>query len=52
MSPPVPRSLAGVLLVLGLFTPLAAAGALAYLLNGLLAEASAAHEEARLSRSS
>ncbi|SRX95985.1 hypothetical protein MSP7336_04260 [Mycobacterium shimoidei] len=29
--------LAGVLLVLGLFTPLAAAGALAYLINGLLA---------------
>jgi putative oxidoreductase len=28
---------AGVLLVLGLFTPLAAAGALAYLINGLLA---------------
>lgn len=28
---------AGVLLVLGLFTPLAAAGALAYLLNGILA---------------
>ena len=40
---------AGVLLVLGLFTPLAAAGALAYLLNGVLAEAMAAHEEARLS---
>jgi len=32
---------AGVLLVLGLFTPLAAAGALAYLLNGLLADMSA-----------
>jgi putative oxidoreductase len=32
---------AGVLLVLGLFTPLAAAGALAYLLNGLLAAISA-----------
>lgn len=30
---------AGVLLVLGLFTPLAAAGALAYLLNGILAGA-------------
>ena len=29
--------MAGVLLVLGLFTPLAAAGALAYLINGLLA---------------
>ncbi len=41
--------LAGVLLVLGLFTPLAAAGALAYLLNGLLVEAMAAHEQARLS---
>ncbi|UQX11843.1 DoxX family protein [Candidatus Mycobacterium methanotrophicum] len=34
---------AGVLLVLGLFTPLAAAGALAYLINGLLAGMSAAH---------
>ena len=41
--------LAGVLLILGLFTPLAAAGALAYLVNGLLVEAMAAHEEARLS---
>jgi putative oxidoreductase len=40
---------AGVLLVLGLFTPLAAAGALAYLVTGVLAEAMAAHEEARLS---
>ena len=40
--------LAGVLLILGLFTPLAAAGALAYLVNGLLVEAMAAHEEARL----
>jgi putative oxidoreductase len=40
---------AGVLLVLGLFTPLAAAGALAYLINGVLAEAMIAHEEARLS---
>jgi len=40
---------AGVLLVLGLFTPVAAAGALAYLVNGVLAEAMAAHEEARLS---
>ena len=38
---------AGVLLVLGLFTPLAAAGALAYLINGLLAEAIAAHDEAQ-----
>ena len=41
--------LAGVLLILGLFTPLAAAGALAYLINGLLAEATIAHQEARLS---
>lgn len=41
--------LAGVLLILGLFTPLAAAGALAYLLNGLLVEATTAHNEARLS---
>jgi putative oxidoreductase len=41
--------LAGVLLILGLFTPLAAAGALAYLINGLLVEATAAQEEARLS---
>ena len=41
--------LAGVLLILGLFTPLAAAGALAYLLNGLLVDATAAHKEARLS---
>jgi putative oxidoreductase len=40
---------AGVLLVLGLFTPVAAAGALAYLVNGVLAEAMAAHEAARLS---
>jgi putative oxidoreductase len=40
--------LAGVLLILGLFTPLAAAGALAYLVNGLLVEAMAAHEAARL----
>lgn len=32
---------AGVLLVLGLFTPLAAAGALAFLINGLLAAVSA-----------
>lgn len=39
---------AGVLLVLGLFTPVAAGGALAYLVTGLLAEAMAAHEEARL----
>jgi putative oxidoreductase len=40
---------AGVLLLLGLFTPVAAAGALAYLVTGLLAEMMAAHEEARLS---
>ncbi|KWX21439.1 MULTISPECIES: DoxX family protein [Mycolicibacterium] len=40
---------AGVLLILGLFTPVAAAGALAYLINGVLAEAMAAHEQARLS---
>lgn len=33
--------LAGVLLVLGLFTPVAAAGALAYLINGLIAGVSA-----------
>ena len=39
---------AGLLLMLGLFTPVAAAGALAYLTTGLLAEAMAAHEEARL----
>lgn len=32
---------AGLLLVLGLFTPIAAAGALAFLINGLLASASA-----------
>ena len=41
--------LAGVLLILGLFTPLAAAGALAYLVNGLLVEVTAAHDELRLS---
>lgn len=34
---------AGVLLVLGLFTPIAAAGALAYLINGVLAGMSAQH---------
>jgi len=39
---------AGVFLVLGLFTPIAAAGALAYMVTGLLAEAMTAHEEARL----
>jgi putative oxidoreductase len=35
---------AGVLLVLGLFTPLAAAGALAYLINGVLAGMSEQHK--------
>lgn len=35
------EAVAGVLLVLGLFTPIAAAGALAFLINGLLASASA-----------
>jgi putative oxidoreductase len=35
---------AGVLLVLGLFTPLAAAAALAYFINGLLAAMAAQHE--------
>jgi putative oxidoreductase len=40
---------AGVLLVLGLFTPVAAGGALAYLVTGVLAEAMVAHEAARLS---
>lgn len=38
---------AGVLLVLGLFTPLAAAAALAYLVNGLLAAMTAAQESPR-----
>lgn len=40
---------AGVLLVIGLFTPIAAAGALGYLITSVLAEATLAHEEARLS---
>ena len=40
---------AGVLLVLGLFTPVAAAGALAYLVTAMLAEVMDAHNEARLS---
>jgi putative oxidoreductase len=40
---------AGALLILGLFTPVAAAGALAYLVTGLLAEMMAAHHDARLS---
>lgn len=40
---------AGVLLVIGLFTPVAAAGALAYLVTAILAEAMDAHTEARLS---
>jgi putative oxidoreductase len=35
---------AGVLLVLGLFTPLAAAAALAYLINGLVAHVAAQHD--------
>jgi putative oxidoreductase len=39
----------GALLLLGLFTPVAAAGALAYLVTGLLAELMTAHQEARLS---
>lgn len=39
---------AGVLLVLGLFTPVAAAGALAYLVTAMLAEVMDAHNEARL----
>ncbi|BBX17544.1 hypothetical protein CRI77_21860 [Mycolicibacterium duvalii] len=41
--------LAGVLLIVGLFTPVAAAGALAYLVTAILAEAMDAHNEARLS---
>ncbi|WP_349269294.1 membrane protein [Mycolicibacterium parafortuitum] len=40
---------AGILLVLGLFTPIAAAGALGYLVTATLAEATLAHNEARLS---
>jgi putative oxidoreductase len=40
---------AGVLLVLGLFTPVAAAGALAYAVTAILAEALEAHNDARLS---
>ena len=40
---------AGVLLVLGLFTPIAAAGALAYLVTAILAEVMDAHNDARLS---
>ncbi|OBI71277.1 DoxX family protein [Mycobacterium sp. E740] len=40
---------AGVLLILGLFTPVAAAGALAYLVTGVLADAMQAHEAAQLS---
>lgn len=35
---------AGALLILGLFTPVAAAGALAYLINGLLANIAAQHQ--------
>lgn len=41
--------LAGVLLVLGLFTPVAAGGALAYLVPAILAEVMDANNEARLS---
>jgi putative oxidoreductase len=37
------------LLILGLFTPVAAAGALAYMVAAILAEAVEAHNEARLS---
>ncbi len=40
---------AGALLVLGLFAPVAAAGALAYLVTGLLAEVADANADARLS---
>ncbi|MGE2835599.1 DoxX family protein [Mycobacterium sp. SMC-4] len=40
---------AGVLLVIGLFTPVAAAGALAYLVTAILADAMDAHNDARLS---
>ncbi len=40
---------AGLLLLIGLFTPIAAAGALAYLVTALLAEVSRAHDDARLS---
>ncbi|HZA10968.1 DoxX family protein [Mycobacterium sp.] len=40
---------AGVLLVLGLFTPLAGAAALAYLTNALLANVAAQHRSGRLS---
>ena len=40
---------AGVLLVLGLFTPIAAAGTLAYLTTAILAEVMDAHNDARLS---
>ncbi|MDG4664738.1 DoxX family protein [Mycobacterium sp. 236(2023)] len=39
---------AGVLLVIGLFTPIAAAGALGYLVTATLAEAMTAHNDARL----
>ncbi|MDY6995139.1 MAG: DoxX family protein [Actinomycetota bacterium] len=40
---------AGVLLVVGLFTPVAAAGALAYLVTALIAEVAEANADARLS---
>ncbi len=38
------QMVAGVLLVLGLFTPLAAAAALAYVINGLAANVAAQHD--------
>lgn len=41
--------IAGVMLILGLFTPLATAGTLAYLIPALLAEVTDARNEARLS---
>jgi len=41
--------IAGILLVLGLFTPVAAAGALAYLVNSLLTVANAQHQDGYLS---
>ena len=40
---------AGVLLVVGMFTPIAAAGALGYLVTATLAEVAQAHDDARLS---
>ncbi len=41
---------AGVLLIVGLFTPIAAAGALAYLVTAVIAEVADAQSDARLSR--